>query len=196
MSEIKRAIDERAARTRNKIADAIIGLGKTRPIDSISVGTLCAAAGISRSTFYAHFDGLRGYLTTSYANMLEGMAARSAQETKDVVRPLAVTRILEHVGASGAYGRAIMQSAHHPAMSAAGEERLTRVVADNLRRLMPAWGEADRTAVATFIAGGFMAMLHRWKRSGMREPAENIRARFESFCDALLLACEPGSEGR
>ncbi len=186
MSDRKRAIDERAVRTRNKVADAIIQLGRKQPIDSISVGTLCAAAGISRSTFYAHFDGLRGYLTTSYANMLEGMAARSALDPDGAGRPLAVAGILAHVGTSGAYGLAIMQSKHHPAMIAAGEERLTRVVADNLRRLMPALGEADRNAVATFIAGGFMAMLHRWKRGGMREPADAVRARFENFCAQLV----------
>ena len=168
LSEKKRAIDERAARTRNKVADAIIALGKQQPIDSISVGMLCAAAGIGRSTFYAHFDGLRGYLTTAYANMLEGMAARSAQEP------------------DGAYGLAIMQSRHHPAMVAAGEERLTRIVAENLKRLRPTLAEADRISAATFIAGGFMAMLQRWKRSGMRETPEALRARFDAYCAALL----------
>lgn len=189
MSDRTRAIDERAARTRNKVADAIIALGKQQPIDSISVGALCAAAGISRSTFYAHFDGLRGYLTTSYANMLEGMAARSAQEPDGLGRPLAVAGILRHVGASGAYGLAVMQSTHHPAMIAAGEQRLTRVVVENLRGLVPTLAEADRTAIATFIAGGFLAMLNRWKRSGMREPADLVQARFEGFCGALLSSC-------
>ena len=89
----KRAIDERAARTRNKVADAIIEMGKQQPIDSISVAALCAKAGISRSTFYSHFEGLRGYLTTSYANMLEAMAASAAQQQGNKDRLLAVDKI-------------------------------------------------------------------------------------------------------
>lgn len=184
-------IDERAARTRNKVADAIIALGKRQPIDSISVGSLCAEAGISRSTFYSHYNGLRGYLTTSYANMLENMARRSAKGAGGDDRLLAVDEILDHIGRSGAYGLAIMQSAHHPAMIAAGEERLTRVVADNLRRHLPRMSEADRMAIATFVAGGFLAMLHRWKKSGMSEPANAVRVRFENFCEALLRTYQP-----
>ena len=85
-------------------------------------GAHCAAAGISRPTFYAHYDGLRCYLTTPYANMLEGMAARSALEPDGADRPLAVAQILEHVEASGAYGWAVIASTHRPAMIAAGEE--------------------------------------------------------------------------
>ena len=79
-----------------------------------------------------------------------------------------------------------MNSSHHPAMLAAGQERLARVVADNLKRRIPAQAETDRTALANFIAGGFMAMLQRWKKSGNREQADDLRARFEGFCEALL----------
>src|SRR3954471_23818999 len=64
-------VDERTARTRAKIAHAIIGLGRQQPIDSITVGQLSREAGISRSTFYAHYGSLRDYLTRSYARMLE-----------------------------------------------------------------------------------------------------------------------------
>ena len=86
-----------------------------------------------------------------------------------------------------------MASTHYPAMIAAGEERLTRVTADNLKRIAPELGEAERQAVATFIAGGFMAMQRRWRLSGMREPAEQLQARFEGFCRAVVE--RPHAEG-
>ena len=73
-------VDERVLRTRANIADAVIRIGQERGVDDLTVGELVREAGISRSTFYAHFGNLEHYLSQSFANMVEGMAAHGAYD--------------------------------------------------------------------------------------------------------------------
>lgn len=49
---------ERAKPGRTRITEAILALLGEKPLGSISVVDLCAQAGVSRSTFYAHFSNV------------------------------------------------------------------------------------------------------------------------------------------
>ena len=57
-----RPIDQRVARTRGRLAHALISLGQTRDIDDIRIGDLVRTAGVGRSTFYAHFEDRDDFL--------------------------------------------------------------------------------------------------------------------------------------
>lgn len=180
------SIDARTRRTRTALAQALMRLGGSKSVDDIDVSELVAAADISRSTFYAHFTGMRDFLCTSYSDMLAFSAMRGGAEPDGAGKALATRLILEHVSNAGPFAKNIQQSRERPAMLAAGEARLRIVVENNLRTLAPFLHEAERRAAAKFVAGGFMGMLRSWMEGGMREAPEEIRARFELLTDCVI----------
>jgi len=186
MSRKMAAIDERVQRTRTNIARAVIRIGQERGVDDLTVGQLAREAGISRSTFYAHFGSFEHYLAQSFANMVEGMAAHAAREAgPDDRRILHVRHILEHVAAAGRYADEISQSRHRPRMLAAGEERLRRYIDGRLVSLRPHLAESDRAALARFVASGFIALLRSWMERGRKQSPEAVQQQFEAIIDRL-----------
>ena len=184
MSKTTIKVDRRVADSRNRIANAIIDLGQHHPIDRLTIGQLTAHAGVSRSTFYAHFAGLGDYLERSFGNMIEGHARVAAQEAPSQV--FAVESILGHISKAPRFVAAINDSKHRPRMLAEGERRLAIVAGENLRELRPDLPAGRRIAMATFAAGGFMGMLRTWMESGLARPCEELAADFESLIAALV----------
>lgn len=187
MSDSRRArVDRRAIRTRNNIARAVIRLGQELGLDRLTVGQLSEAAGVSRSTFYAHYGSLEDYLSRSFATMLENMAAHAEHRAGPAdQRLLQCELILDHVAAAPGYVAVISQSRYRPRMLIAGEERLRRVLEARLQVFRPRLTAGARSDAARFVAGGFIAMLRHWMESGMTTPPAEFRARFEALIDRI-----------
>lgn len=186
MSENQQRIDERAMRTRNQIARAVIRIGTQRGVDRLTVGELAREAGVSRSTFYAHFGSLEDYLSQSFANMVAGYASHAARDAgPNDKRLLHVRLILEHVAAAPGYVAVISRSCHRPRMLMAGEERLGRLIDGRLRLLRPEMPQPDRSALAQFVAAGFISMLREWMESGLRRSVDDMESRFDSIAGRL-----------
>ena len=186
MSENCGAIDERALRTRNSIAAAVIRLGPRRGVDRITVGELAAEAGISRSTFYAHFGSFEDYLTRSFAGMVERLAAQAAAETPVAEAPLLCTQyILKHIYGAPNFVAAATASRHRAAMFAAAEKRLTAHLEQRLCLLRADAGMRRRAALARFVAAGFIGLLRSWMELGMTRPPDDLRSDFEAMIAAL-----------
>lgn len=54
--------NKRSERTREKLKGALLELMKEKPCAQVSVAELCRRADVSRSTFYAHYDGVHSVL--------------------------------------------------------------------------------------------------------------------------------------
>ena len=191
MSDIRHAIgtpasiDRRSLRTRNRIAEAIIQLGQERPIDAITVGELSRTAGISRSTFYAHFGSLGDYLANSFAGMVERSVHLAASDPLDARQILPVRRVVDHVASAPRYVASVSASRYRPRMFAEGERRLTRLDELRLRELRPGQSERERAALAGFVAAAFIGMLRQWMESGMKRPPDQFRSDFEELVARL-----------
>lgn len=183
MSGKSAPIDQRALRTRNRIASAVIRLGPQRGVDALTVGEIAREAGISRSTFYAHFGSIEQYFAQSFANMLAGMAAHSAREEPTTAQLLPIRRILAHVSGAPDYVAAISRSKYRPKMFAAGEDRLTHQVNARLAALRPNMSATQRAATARFVAAGFLGMLRHWMEGGMRRPHEEFERDFAMLAE-------------
>lgn len=180
------AIDERAMRTRNRIATAVIKLGQQRGVDRLTVGELAREAGVSRSTFYSHFGSLEDYLSTSFANMVERMAAHSAVKAGDGDAQLVHVRvILDHVAGAPGYVAAISKSRYRQQMFLAGEQRLRRHIEARLEALRPRTTPPERRALARFIAAGFIGLLRDWMESGLRQSPAEVEAQFQAIVARL-----------
>ena len=179
-------IDQRAIRTRNRIASAVIRLGHQRGVDRLTVGDLSREAGISRSTFYSHFGSLEDYLSRSFANMVEGMARHGAAKAgPDDCQLLHVRFILDHVGRAPGYVAAVSRSRYRPQMLLAGERRLQRHVEARIEALRPQLPKLRRAALARFVAAGFIGLLRDWMEGGLQRPAAEVQAQFEEIAAAL-----------
>ncbi|WP_310468872.1 TetR/AcrR family transcriptional regulator [Sphingomonas sp.] len=180
------SIDERALRTRNSLAAAVIRLGPRRGVDRITVGELASEAGISRSTFYAHFGSFEQYLAQSFATMVERMAAHGAAQSPGSDAPLLCTQyILSHVYGAPEFVAAAAGSRHRAAMFAAGEQRLTAHLEARLRVVRPALERRRRVALARFVAAGFIGLLRDWMEQGMPRSPDELRGDFEAMTAAL-----------
>ena len=180
------SIDERALRTRNSLAAAVIRLGPRRGVDRITVGELASEAGISRSTFYAHFGSFGDYLAQSFANMVERMAAHGAAQSPGNDAPLLCTKyILSHVYGAPEFVAAAAGSRHRPAMFTAAEQRLAGHLESRICLLRPQVPARRRAALARFVAAGFIGLLRSWMEGGMMRPPDDLRGDFEATIAAL-----------
>ncbi|WP_051504018.1 TetR-like C-terminal domain-containing protein [Sphingomonas jaspsi] len=176
-------IDRRARETRMRLGEALLRLGGLRAIDDIRVGDLAREAGIARSTFYAHYQGLDDYLARSFADMLEHFA-RGDGERSEAILP--VGSILDHVAAAGAGADRLATNRNFPAMSLAGEKALRRVAEQRLEARRPALDTTDRRTIASLLAAGFLSLLRDWIDQGRRVPASEIARRYAA-AETLIL---------
>lgn len=184
-------IDERARRTRDALARTLMELAKHKPIDSIRVAELAAAAGIGRTTFYAHFTGLPDFLRRSYANMLERAAGADSSDGDGAILP--VKRILAHMARSGRYGTSLRQSREWPAVLSAGQQRLRLIAERNLQRARPDMPSPIRTKVALLVASGLVALIEEWTSGGRVGSPEDLAKAFDCYSDAVESAFADGA---
>ena len=177
--------DPRAERTRQSIFTAIRTLMSERT-GSVSVGDIVQAAGISRSSFYAHFSSL-----DELASELLGDQFSSI----DQIAGMGSAGVDVHHGDHGArstarsgYARLIEHMIEHfPLYSSVLELPLTRSVYDRIvaayttqilesmlvKGAVPAGVNAE--LATTYIAGGAMTLISAW-----------MRGRFEATDDEVV----------
>jgi len=114
---------------------------RERPYRELGVDTLMAEAGLSRTIFYRHFDGLASVvlslLAEIEADLAEALAAASPTHLRDVLNA-AIIAYARH----GAFLRAIDHAAgHDPAIEVAYramQDRFTETMAGQLEAAMDA----------------------------------------------------------
>src|SRR5581483_6819484 len=67
-------IDPRVVRTRDKLGDALIALLIEKSFDAVTVQDVLDRAGVSRSTFYAHYRDKNDLFLSDVDQFLESMA--------------------------------------------------------------------------------------------------------------------------
>ena len=174
-------IDRRARATRLRISEAFLRLGGMRALDRIRVEDLAREAGIARSTFYAHYQGLDDYMARSFAAMLESFA-----DSGPGGRALPVAAILDHVADVGAGAQTIARHRNFPRMLSEGERALQRLADRRLQRILPALDPVERGSIATMLAAGFLAMLRDWMEEPRGRCATEIGRRFEALEARLI----------
>lgn len=84
----KRRTDRRVLYTRNVIKDAFLSLLAQRPYEKLSVSAVCAEAEVTRTTFYAHYDGLNAVVDELVTDAFDVAEYSSSSLTLNVVQRL------------------------------------------------------------------------------------------------------------
>lgn len=190
MSEIEKftpkGIDPRTLRTRHLLADALMSLGAARGVDDLGVGEIVEEAGVSRSTFYAHYADKDDFLVRSFVNMIAATEAAVRERYPEREDLLPSYSLFTHVYQAREFALRAAQAEIFPAQMAAGEIKLREIAEGNLARLRPDWPADRRRETAVYVAGGFIGLLKWWKQSGLRKSPEDMQAAFNRLTKSAM----------
>lgn len=171
----REGMDQRVARTRGRLGQALMQLGQRQNLDSIRIGDLVRAAGVGRSTFYAHFEDRGDFLGRSFCGMIDVCDALARREglAADI---LPVAHVTHHIAGNLAFARNAGRSRAMEVMLAAGEQRLRLIAGTHLEEALPRVPPEERRQVAAFLAGAFVGQLRLWLHNDLRTPPGTLVA--------------------
>ena len=176
-------IDRRVARTRVALHHALLSLIVERGYDTLSVQDICEAAGIGRSTFYAHYTG-KDDLKRSGLDHLK-MALKGHGRTQG----LGFTAALFAHGRDFAGHYRVLKGGLGATVSV---DALRTVLSELVcEALPPAGARFDRELRVRFVVGALMSVLTWWLDSGAVESPEAVDAQFHRLIEEGVHRCIP-----
>ena len=191
--------DRRITKTRTALYDALIQLMETRGYDQVSVGDICAAANITRGTFYNHFcdkDALLQSLEDDVIGGLDLLQERLADLTLvDLAlkvaskQPLPIlVELFDYLREQGAFMHAVLGPGGDGLFGA----KLRDAVCTNLVHSI--LNEKYRTSTDPFVgyyvafyASAYLGVIERWIATGMVESSQEM-----ALIAQRLLMIKPG----
>ena len=168
-------IDRRVARTRATLHHALLSLIVERGYEALSVQDICEAAGIGRSTFYAHYTGK------------DDLKRSGLDHLKTALKGHAAADGLGFTAALFAHGHGFV--GHYRALKGGlGAE----VSIDALRTVLfelvcealpPADTRFEREVRVQFVVGALMSVLTWWLDTGAVESPEAVDALFHRLIE-------------
>lgn len=172
----RQKIDRRVLRSRDRLGGAMIRLMQEKPFDEITVQEVLDRAGVSRTTFYAHYRDKEDLFLSDVDEFLEGAAAMLSRSKDPSGRVAPVHEFFAHV----AEGRKL-----YDALVAAGRiddfmelarghfaRGIERRLADSERgrEMEP----ARLSALAHALAGAMLSLLSWWINRDMSMPPSEV----------------------
>lgn len=180
-------MDQRAARTRTALIDAMVALVKERGFDELKLNEILAEAEIARSTFYGHYAGKDDLLISSFVNMLDITdKAEAAHYGALLPCVLPSAPLLNHIQEFSDFARKMAGSEMFDVQMEAGEKKLREIAARRIGELYPHLSGAERTRASVFIAGAFIGMIKWWMTRGLKEDWRELDRAFRSMVEAGL----------
>ncbi|QLD10313.1 TetR/AcrR family transcriptional regulator [Microbacterium oleivorans] len=171
-------MDPRSIRSRTALRGAVLELAAGKPIGVVSVAEVCRVAGVTRDTFYRHADAPVTLLAEALGAELADMLRRVSElESLSGAEAL----LLEHVRSRGD----VYRGALAPSLAAPVRANLEGAVAKGLAAWLVRHPEAEpsglrepaaREIAIAYAAGGTVAAIEVWLRSGAEDVAWATRA--------------------
>jgi AcrR family transcriptional regulator len=161
--------DPRIVRTAQACEQAIVELASERPISQITVADLADSAGVTRATFYNHYDSplelLIGVLLADLerAHFLEEERRADGSFSAAQMLRLATADVADHIDRF----KAIYRHAVHDPADGGVYEALVRHFTDYgatfiARCTHPDLPDANHHVIAQFVAYGFAGAIKAW----------------------------------
>ena len=170
-----RKTDRRVRRTRDVLGDALVELIREKPFDEITVQQVLDRAGVSRSTFYAHYRDKNDLFLGDVEDFFEMMATHLTRSGEVSNRVAPVRELFGHISqVRDFYAALVAAGLIHDTMEL-GQGHFARGIEQRLSALCPTGKglSTQRSAVAYALAGALLSLLSWWIDHGMRtSPAE------------------------
>jgi AcrR family transcriptional regulator len=171
-------IDRRVARSRAAIQAAFLHLILAHGYDAVGIKAICATAGVSRATFYAHFAGKDDLKRKGIDQMRRALVLTMDASSSDPV-PFAFSRpLFEHARAHLTLYRALLGSRGETIAHEALLETLRDLVRTDLTRRQ---ARRPRSLTVEFYAGALLSVLMWWLDGGARRPTAEVDAEFRAL---------------
>lgn len=175
--------DRRAARTRDRLGDALIQLLLTKAFDDITVQEVLDRARVSRSTFYEHYRDKNDLFLSDVDQFFEAMSTLLTRNNDPSERVAPVVEFFTHVSDARDLYAVLVESGRIHDARELGEAHFARSIAQRLAR--PRRGGPlpveDRAALAHALAGSLFSLLSWWVRQGMTPTPAQMDRQFHSL---------------
>lgn len=182
--------DARAVRTRAKLIEAFHRVVRDTDLDEISVSALTRAAGVNRTSFYAHFSSPDDLAIHALGELLDVVSStdivlRSENTlTAEAASRRALGEIVDFVWERRASYARLLGPAAPSRLPVAVTDAFAAHAARSIREMPGRPPEADPVLTAQFIAAGVLHVVGRW----LAEPRRWSRERLV----VALMHCLPG----
>lgn len=182
--------------TAELMGEALLELLNEKDLAYVTVKEICRRAGVSRSTFYLHYEGIADLLAESSQLLIGRLAAKfdgSPEKGRLVDRlktcpeselclivPTYLTPYLEFVRDNRRLFSAIVEHPEAFRLHSTYEQMEERVFSPIFDRLLTP--QEARPYIMTFYLHGLMAIVARWVGGGCSEPVPYIADLMEQCC--------------
>ena len=184
MSDGATPSDRQVRRTRAALATALTALIVEKGYDAVTVQDIIDRADVGRSTFYAHFRHKDELLQFNIENLRDWLTVAANDNTDK--RPFAFSLpLLQHVEGQQELYHALTSHRGGAAVLQWFSQMATQLVRDDLRdQELPA--EVILEEAATFIAGGFLALMTAWLEGTSGRTSHQVDAAFHRLTSHAL----------
>lgn len=174
-------IDRRVVRTRSSLHHALVSLILSKGYEATTVEDICAAADVSRSTFYAHYAGKDGLKRSGLDHLRAMLLARHravlAHEATARPRLSFSLPMLQHAREHLELYRALAGGRGGDLSLGVIRETLAELIREELAAAGLSRNAARELAVQ-YVVGAFMAVMTAWLDDGARSLPEEVDAAF------------------
>ena len=197
--------DRRVRRTRDVLGDTLVKLMHEKPFEEIRVQHILDGAGVSRSTFYAHFSDKNDLFLSDAEEFFEMMASALSRHGDKSRRLAPVREMFEHAAEWRPFLKATAEAGKLQDVMEIGRECFARGIARRLAEMggkepvgktagrsvevrVTGAGPRERsrprpvaTPVSQMLAGSLMALLSWWLHAGQGITAAEMDERFHEL---------------
>jgi AcrR family transcriptional regulator len=160
--------NRRVRRTRNLLGDALVELMHEKAFADIKIQHVLDRAGISRSTFYAHYSDKDDLFVSDVDEFFQGMATMLSRQREVSERVAPAREIFAHLAEARKFYDALVASGKvHDAMEMA-QGHFARGIEQRLAESPRAQGisQRERPAISNALAGSLLSLLKWWINHG------------------------------
>jgi AcrR family transcriptional regulator len=160
--------NRRVRRTRNLLGDALVELMHEKAFTDIKIQHVLDRAGISRSTFYAHYSDKDDLFVSDVDEFFQGMATMLSRRREASDRVAPAREIFAHLGEARKFYDALVASGKAHDVMEMAQGHFARGIEQRLAELPRAQGMPPRSrpAIATALAGSLLSLLKWWINHG------------------------------
>jgi AcrR family transcriptional regulator len=184
--------DRRVGRTRHTLVTSLRGLIQQKPLTSITVQDVLDHSGVSRSTFYAHFDDIEDLFLTDMDEFLERVAMGLTRADNNSERLAPVQEFFTHVGGAENMRLALARSDRLLDFFELARGHFARGIESRLSQLVRAklLPQTERAVLAHGLAGALIAQLEWWINHRSKVSAQQMDVWFHRLAWASIRAAQ------